>query len=80
LHEYNRVDYLQGGDMTKVQQIESQIETLSREEFVLLRQWFADKDFAKWDVQIAEDATNGKLDFLIEEAMSEKTSSLLRKI
>lgn len=66
--------------MTKVQQIESQIETLSREEFVLLRQWFADKDFAKWDVQIAEDATKGKLDFLIEEAMSEKTSSLLRKI
>ncbi len=34
----------------------------------------------KWDMQIEKDAESGKLDFLIEEAISEKKQGLLKEI
>ena len=58
--------------MTQVQKIQIAIESLSDEDFAQLRQWFADRDWERWDEQIAADAAAGRLDFLIEEAMEEK--------
>jgi hypothetical protein len=34
----------------------------------------------KWDMQIEKDAESGKLDFLIEEAISEKKQGILKEI
>lgn len=35
------------------------------------RRWFREFDADAWDRQIEEDAKNGKLDFLAEEALAE---------
>lgn len=64
--------------MSKVEKIQSAIESLSPEEYARLRQWFSEKDWEQWDEQIEEDAKSGKLDFLIEEALAEKAQGRLR--
>jgi hypothetical protein len=56
-----------------VEAIQSAILSLSPEEYAQLRHWFAERDWEQWDKQIAEDAGSGKLDFLVAEAMAEKT-------
>ena len=66
--------------MSKVEAIQSAILSLSSEEYVYLRQWFAERDWEQWDKQIEEDAASGKLDFLIEEAMVEKAQGQLRDL
>ncbi len=57
--------------MRKVEHIERQISELSREEFVELRDWVLERDWAAWDAQIEADARSGKLDKLLEEARSD---------
>ena len=64
--------------MTKVQEIQTAIESLPREEYVRLRQWFSERDWEQWDKQIEADSETGKLDFLIKEALDEKARGLLR--
>ena len=54
--------------MTKVEQLEAEIERLSPEEFSELREWVLEKDWAAWDRQIEEDAAAGKLDKLFNKA------------
>jgi hypothetical protein len=66
--------------MTKVQQIQEAIEALPREEYIRLRNWFAERDWKQWDKQIEEDSEAGRLDFLIEEAMEEKTKGRLKEL
>ena len=48
--------------MSTVQEIESAISRLSRENLAELRAWLAAFDADTWDRQIAEDAKSGKLD------------------
>ncbi len=55
--------------MGKIENLEKQIQELSDEELARLRQWFADYDAAKWDLQIEADAKAGKLDRLAEKAL-----------
>ena len=66
--------------MTRVDQIEKEIERLSREEQNALRDWFLAFDAEMWDTEIATDAAAGKLDKLAEEALQEcragKTKSM----
>ena len=66
--------------MTKVQEIQTAIESLPREEYVRLRQWFSERDWEEWDKQIEADSEAGKLDFLIKEALDEKARGLLRAL
>jgi len=66
--------------MTKVQEIQTAIESLPREEYVRLRQWFLERDWDQWDKQIEADSEEGKLDFLIKEALDEKARGLLREL
>jgi hypothetical protein len=54
--------------MTKLEQLEAEIESLSPQEFVKLRNWLLEKDWAAWDRQIEEDSASGRLDRLFEEA------------
>jgi len=63
--------------MKQVEQIQSEIEALSQEDFRRLREWFAQKDWEIWDKQIEADSAKGKLDFLLEEAMTAKSQGQL---
>ncbi len=62
--------------MTKVQEIQIAIQSLSQEEYVRLRQWFLERDWEQWDLQIEADSRAGKLDFLVDEAREEKAKRL----
>ena len=64
--------------MTQVENIESIIEKLTEDEFKELRQWFMDKEWHKWNKQIEKDSEEGKLDFLIKEALEEKNQGKLK--
>lgn len=66
--------------MTKVEEIQAAIESLTREEYVRLRQWFSERDWERWDKQIEADSEAGKLDFLIEEAFDEKAKGHLKDL
>lgn len=54
--------------MTKLEQIQSSIETLSAGEVAKLREWLSELDARLFDEKIARDAKTGKLDALIKEA------------
>ena len=47
--------------MSRVEQIEGQVQSLSVDELKAFREWFAQFDVAIWDQQIEADAKNGKL-------------------
>ena len=66
--------------MSKVQRIQIEIESLSDEEYSKLRKWFSERDWEKWDRQIDEDSGSGKLDFLIKEALDEKSKGNLKEL
>jgi hypothetical protein len=54
--------------MTKLENIERQIEALSPEELAQLRAWFLEFDWAAWDRQLEADVQAGKLDRLAQQA------------
>jgi len=66
--------------MSKVEQLERQIRSLSERELAEFRAWFQEFDWAMWDRQLERDIANGKLDELAEKALrdhaSGKTTSL----
>ncbi|NES17449.1 MAG: hypothetical protein F6K41_00330 [Symploca sp. SIO3E6] len=66
--------------MTQVEHIQAKIEALSPEDFVQLRKWFADKDWQSWDQQLEADIAQGKLDFLMDEAMAAKRQGKLKDL
>ena len=66
--------------MSRVQRIQTEIESLSDEEYSKLRKWFSERDWEKWDRQIEEDSGSGKLDFLIKEALDEKSKGNLKEL
>lgn len=66
--------------MATVEQIQTAIETLSPQDLSLLRRWFSERDWRLWDKQIEKDSETGKLDFLIQEALTEKTKGRLREL
>jgi hypothetical protein len=66
--------------MLTAAKIISDIELLSEREYLKLVKWFSEKDWEKWDKQIEKDSQDGKLDFLIEEAMNEKRKGTLRNL
>ncbi|MCG3112563.1 MAG: hypothetical protein MCM46_12180 [Candidatus Manganitrophus sp. SB1] len=48
--------------MSKIEQIEKEIQALTPEELAAFRKWFLEFDAAIWDRQIEEDVRTGKLD------------------
>ena len=65
--------------MLTLEEIKSAISALSEENYIHLREWFSGKDWEQWDKEIEEDSSSGKLDFLVEEAVSEKHRGRLDK-
>ncbi|MBM4124231.1 MAG: hypothetical protein FJ246_04660 [Nitrospira sp.] len=66
--------------MSKVEEIQAAIEALSKDEYVRLREWFSEREWEKWDKQVASDSDSGKLDFLAKEALEEKSKGRLRTL
>ncbi len=64
--------------MAQLVEIKKGIEALPKQEYINLRQWFAEKDWEIWDKQIEEDSNSGKLDFLAKEALKEKNNGSLK--
>ncbi len=66
--------------MITVEEIKIAINSLPEKEYACLRNWFSEKDWEKWDRKIAKDSEAGKLDFLVEEALNEKSRGTLRDL
>lgn len=66
--------------MTRIEEIENAVASLPAEEYSRFREWFLERDWAQWESQIRADSESGKLDFLVKEAMEEKTRGDLRDL
>jgi hypothetical protein len=71
---------MKGVKMSRVEEIKQAIDTLPEEEYIQLRHWFSEKDWQKWDMQIAADSELKKLDFLVKEALEAKSKNKLREL
>ncbi len=63
-----------------MEEIKEAIAALPEKEYILLRKWFSERDWQKWDLQIKKDYESGKLDFLIKEALEAKAKGKLREL
>jgi len=70
----------QTNDTSRLAEVETAVEQLTREEYGEFRKWFLDRDWKAWDRQIEVDSAAGKLDFLVREAHDEKDSGELRNL
>jgi hypothetical protein len=66
--------------MTRVEEIEKEIEALPERDFETLRKWFSEKDWDKWDEELESDSQSGKLEFLVNEAQEAKKYGQLRDL
>jgi len=66
--------------MTRVEEIKDAVVSLPPQEYRQFREWFLERDWAQWDQQIQADSESGKLDFLVKEAMDEKSRGKLRDL
>ena len=57
--------------MSSIDDIESAVRNLSREELAAFRAWFADFDAQAWDRQFEVDVSAGRLDALADEAIDD---------
>lgn len=55
--------------MTTIQEIESAVSGLSREDLSAFRVWFQEFDAEAWDRQLKADMAAGRLDRLADEAL-----------
>jgi hypothetical protein len=60
--------------MSRVENIEGEVKSLSVDELKAFRDWFAQFDAEAWDSQIDTDAQNGKLRSLAERALQDHRS------
>lgn len=66
--------------MTRLEELERTIASLSDEEYREFCRWFLERDWEMWDRQIAEDSKVGKLDFLVKEAREAKKGGHLKDL
>lgn len=66
--------------MSTVNKLKASINSLSEKDFAQLRNWIAEKDWRRWDKEIEEDSKTGKLDFLVSEALDEKSKGKLKEL
>ena len=57
--------------MSRVEELEGQIKTLSPNELQELRAWLAEYDAEIWDRQFHTDAISGRLDALADQAIKD---------
>ena len=64
--------------MSRVEEIEHAIDSLSPEEFKRVTRWILERDQKAWAAQMNADSASGALDFQFEEADQEARDSQLR--
>jgi hypothetical protein len=57
--------------MTKLEQIEKSVASLSDEELKSFAEWFDELRWERWDRQLERDTKSGKLDRLVADARAE---------
>jgi hypothetical protein len=66
--------------MSYVEELESKILELPKQDFALLRNWLFELDDSQWDKQIASDLKAGKLNQLIDKAKDEMAAGNAAKL
>ena len=66
--------------MTTLLEIERAIEQLPSDQFSKIHDWIVEKDWRAWDAQIERDSADGKLDFLVDEALRDAKSGVTRPL
>jgi hypothetical protein len=66
--------------MANLEELERTTDSLPEEDYRQFHHWFLEKDWERWDREIAEDSRAGKLDFLIKEALEAKKEKRLRDL
>jgi hypothetical protein len=66
--------------MSYVEELESKILELPKQDFALLRNWLFELDDSQWDKQIASDLKTGKLNQLINTAKAEMAAGTAAKL
>jgi hypothetical protein len=66
--------------MTKVEELERAVASLTEEEYREFRRWFLERDGEQWDRQIEADSRAGTLDFLVREALEAKKQGKLEEL
>ena len=66
--------------MENVKLIEHAVESLPPSELAEFRRWFAEFDGHAWDVQIEQDASDGKLEHLAAEALADYRAGSARAL
>ena len=66
--------------MSKVKELEGQIQELSPEELTSFRRWFAEFDADNWDQEFEADVSAGKLDVLAERALHDRLAGRSTKL
>ncbi|NJL91658.1 MAG: hypothetical protein HC916_19165 [Coleofasciculaceae cyanobacterium SM2_1_6] len=64
----------------QIETLEQHIAALDDDSFAKLREWFIEFDQARWNKQIENDSKTGKLDFLINAALSEHQAGKTRDL
>ena len=60
--------------MSTVQELEEAVRRLSSEEKAAFRSWYAQYDADEWDRQFEADVAAGRLDWLAQEARSDRSA------
>ncbi len=63
-----------------LEQLETVIASLSEEEYRKFRRWFLETDWKRWDSRIEQDSKDGKLNFLVREALDAKKDNRLKDL
>jgi hypothetical protein len=66
--------------MSKLNALKAEIESLPNEEFAEIVRWLSEKDWERWDKEIAADSAAGKLEFLVREVLDEKAKGELKDL
>lgn len=66
--------------MSRLEQLERDVRSLSPEELRDFREWFADHDAELWDRQFESDAKSGRLDRLAEQALRDHANGRSSKL
>jgi hypothetical protein len=66
--------------MSRVEELEGQIKTLSASEFQELRAWLSEYDAEAWDRQFHTDVLEGKLDAIADQALKDFSQDHCREL
>ena len=67
-------------NFVEIKFLEDRIKKLDNNSLSLLSKWFIEFENSRWDKQIEADSNNGKLDFLINDALAEHQANITKDL